>query len=36
MIKRIREIWKKLFPEIIEKDMAAAMLAGFAAQVKGF
>lgn len=24
------------FPESIEKEMAAAMLAGFAAQVKGF
>ena len=32
----IRRIWRKLFPESIEKEMAVAMLAGFAAQVKGF
>ena len=36
MIQRIRQIWQRLFPESIEKDMAAAMLSGFAAQVKGF
>lgn len=36
MIKRIREIWKKLFPESIEKDMAAVMINTFAAQAAGF
>ena len=32
----IRRIWRKLFPESIEKEMAAAMLAGFADQARGF
>jgi hypothetical protein len=32
----IRRIWRKLFPESIEKDMATAMINTFAAQAKGF
>lgn len=36
MMQQIRKIWQRLFPESIEKDMAAAMLSGFAAQVRGF
>lgn len=36
MKQKIREIWQRLFPESLQKEMAAAMLAGFAAQVKGF
>ncbi len=32
----IRRIWRKLFPESIEKDMAAAMIKTFAAQAAGF
>ena len=36
MIQRVRELWQRLFPESLQKEMAAAMLSGFAAQVKGF
>ena len=36
MKQRIRAIWRRLFPESLQKEMAAAMLDGFAAQVKGF
>ena len=32
----IRRIWRKLFPESIGKDMAAAMIKTFAAQAAGF
>jgi hypothetical protein len=32
----IRRIWRKLFPESIEKDMATAMIKTFAAQAAGF
>jgi hypothetical protein len=36
MMQKIRRIWQRLFPESLQREMAAAMLAGFAAQVKGF
>ena len=32
----IRRIWRKLFSEGIEKDMATAMIKTFAAQAAGF
>ena len=36
MKQKIRMIWRRLFPESLQKEMAAAMLAGFATQAKGF
>ena len=36
MRQKILGIWKRLFPESLEKEMAAAMLSSFAAQVRGF
>ena len=36
MKQKILTIWRRIFPESLQKEMAAAMLAGFAAQVKGF
>ena len=36
MKQKIRMIWRRLFPESLQKEMAAAMLSGFAAQAAGF
>lgn len=36
MMQRIREVWKRLFPESIGREMAEGMLTAFAAQVTGF
>lgn len=36
MIQRFRQIWQRLFPESLEKEMAAAMLSSFAGQAKRF
>ena len=36
MKQKIRMIWQRLFPESLQKEMAAAMLSSFAAQAKGF
>ena len=36
MKQKIQMIWQRLFPESLQREMAAAMLSGFAAQVKGF